>query len=104
MDGKVSEELRKHVKHRKAKYELIDELMDIPGNTRDGIIVQVKWLRLPDKRDWTWQRLEELLEDVSERVKEYLSTCKKNRDGKAAKSALGLNFSKETGLQSHGAL
>lgn len=70
MNGKnVSEKLLKHIEHSEAKYELIDELMDITGNKRDRIFVQVKWIGLRDKRDWTWQLLEELHEDVSERVK-----------------------------------
>ena len=50
------------------------------------IFIQVQWLVLPDKCDWTWQPLQELHEDVPERVEHFLRCSRK----KLATEALSL--------------
>lgn len=48
LDGKkLLDNLMKQIEHSEAKYELVDQLMDISGNKNDGISVQVQWLGLP---------------------------------------------------------
>ena len=52
MDGKaVSSKLLQHAEDSERKYELVDELVDISGNDKSGVFIQVKWVGLPDKSD-----------------------------------------------------
>ncbi|CDF35328.1 unnamed protein product [Chondrus crispus] len=68
MDGKkVSAKLMKHAEHSEARFEMIEKLMDVTGTRKEGIWIQVQWLGLPDRRDWTWQPLKELFEDCDAR-------------------------------------
>lgn len=91
-DGKkVSKHLLQHMEHSKAKSELVDNIKDIPGNRKDGLFLKVEWLGLPDKRDWTWQPLKELYEDVPARVVEFLKRTKKNKATKTAMSEIVLS-------------
>ena len=78
-DGKaVSAKLLPHAEHSERKYELVDELLDISGNDKSGIFIQVKWVGLPEKSDWTWQSLQALYEDVRDEVEQLLETTRKN--------------------------
>ena len=89
LDGKMlSEDLMKHIEHSEATYELVDQLTDISGIRKDGIFVQVQWLGLLDKKDWTWQKLEEQHEDVPDRVEEFLKSSGKKTVVKEAKQVL----------------
>ena len=91
-DGKVvSPDFLKHIAHTETKYELVGELVDIDGNKRDGFFLLVMWEGLPDRPDWTWQQLEELYEDVSEKVEEFLVAKKKKRYVREAREMLGLS-------------
>ncbi|CDF77419.1 unnamed protein product [Chondrus crispus] len=51
--------------------------MDITGTRKEGIWIQVQWLGLPDRRDWTWQPLKELFEDVPDMVREFLDATRR---------------------------
>lgn len=78
LDGKkASEKLLKQTEHIEANYEMVEKLLDI-GESDDGLCIQVQWLGQPDKSDWTWQPVQELYEDVPDRVKTFLKKCKKN--------------------------
>lgn len=65
--------------------------MDITGIEKGGIDFLVKWLGLPDNRDWTWHPIEDLCEDITDRVEHLITATKKNKVAKAAKSALGMD-------------
>ena len=91
-DGKVvSPDLLKHIAHSETKYELVGEFVDIDGNKRNGVFLLVMWEGSPDRPDWTWQQLEELYEDVPEKVKEFLVATKKKRQAREAREMLGLS-------------
>ena len=52
MDGKeVSPKLLQHAENSDQKCELVDELVDISGNDKSGIFIQVEWVGLLDKSD-----------------------------------------------------
>lgn len=81
----VSPELRNQAEHMEAKFEVVEELVDIAEGDR-GIFIQVKWLGLPDKCDWTWQSLQELYEDIPDRLHQYLQGGRRKK--KLKKKAL----------------
>lgn len=62
IDGtEVSESLMAHIEASEAKYEIVDELLSIEKS--EGIFyIHTKWLGLPDKKDWTYQKLSKLYE------------------------------------------
>ncbi len=66
--------------------------MDISGNKKEGIFIQVKWLRLPDKQDWTWHSIEDLQEDIPQKLEEFLKNTKKKRHAKQAGEQIGLSL------------
>lgn len=77
IDGKkVSKEFLSHVELSEFKYESVDELTDITGKEKDSIHVLVKWLGLPDKHDYTWHPIEDLCQDIPDRV-ELINYCYK---------------------------
>ncbi len=45
--------------------------MDV-GETGYGSFIQVQWTGFLDKKDWTWNELNELWEDIPEKVEELL--------------------------------
>lgn len=47
---KDSYKLMEHVKCSEAKYELIEEPMNISGKATDGIFILFQWLVLPYKK------------------------------------------------------
>ncbi len=52
-DGKtVSKKLLEHVENSEAKYEMIENLINI-GEDGNDVFIQVQWSGLPDKVDWT---------------------------------------------------
>lgn len=80
MDGKeVPPELLEHAEHSERKYELVDEIVDISGNGRNGIFVQVSWAGLPEREDWTRQPLDELYEGLPDQVEAFLQKPRKSR-------------------------
>ncbi len=44
--------------------------------------MEVKWLDLPDEKDWTWQPLEGMNEDVPEMLIDFLNKTKKKKVAK----------------------
>ena len=84
----VSKELMAHAEHSEARYELVENLKDITGNAKDGMWVLVEWCGLPDRKDWTWQHLEELHQDVPDRVDGFLEKIKKREIAQEAKEIL----------------
>ncbi len=92
-DGaQVSKELLEHVECSEARYEIVEKLMDISGNKKEGIFVQVKWLGLPDKQDWTWHSIKDLQEDIPQKLEEFLRNTKKKRLAKQAGEQIGLSL------------
>jgi len=67
----ITTKLLEDAKHSTTKFETIDEFIDI-GEEKGEIWIQIKWDGLPDKIDFTWQRLSVLVEDVPEMVEDYL--------------------------------
>lgn len=91
LDGSiVSKKLMEHVEHTEANYEIIEKLLDI-REASDGIFVQVQWAGLPEKCDWTWNSIEQLHEDVPEKLEYLLSVTRKKNLAKKAKKALGMD-------------
>lgn len=79
-DGKdVSHDLMSCAANSEGIYELDEELDDICGSAEDGMHVLVKWAGLLDRKDWTWQDLEELHENISEVITAFLKTCRQKR-------------------------
>ncbi len=92
-DGaQVSKELLEHVECSEARYEIVDKLMDISGNKKEGIFVQVKWLGLPDNQDWTWHSIKDLQEDIPHKLEEFLRNTKKKRLAKQAGEKIGMSL------------
>lgn len=83
----VSEELLEQAEHLEANYEIVDELIDI-GEASDGIFVQVQWYGLPDKCDWTWNELNQLQQDVPQKLDNFLSTTSKKQLAQKARDVL----------------
>jgi len=74
-----------------SRYEVIDKIVTI-GEFQDGIFFQVQWEGLPDKRDYTWEPIEQLYTDLPDRVTEFLKTFKyKKRIVNKAKSQLSIS-------------
>ena len=72
MDGKcASPELLKHIANSAAHYELVDALVDITGNKKVGIFMQVMCEIFPERSDWTCHKLKELHEDVPDKVNHF---------------------------------
>ena len=84
-----SARLMRHIEHSEAQYEEIEELLDI-GEGEHGILVQVKWLGLPDDCDFTWQPIAELYEDVPDLLNTFLDYCTKENIVEEAKRSLGV--------------
>lgn len=62
--------------------------MDI-GQEKKRIFFQVKWDGLPDERDFTWNPISQLFEDLPDKVKTFLnSTPKEKLSAKAAKQLI----------------
>ena len=79
MEGAVvSKELMDLAERTEARYELMENLMNI-GEDDDGIHIQVQWLGLPDQRDWIWVPLPTLLEDAPDMLTSFLSMFKKKK-------------------------
>ena len=84
----VSKELMAHAEHSEAGYELVEDLKDITSNAKDGMWVLVEWCGLPDRKNWTWQHLEELHQGVPDRVEGFLEKIKKREIAQEAKEIL----------------
>lgn len=67
--------------HAEATYELIEWIIDVKSFQCD-VFVEVKWLDLPDEKDWTWQPLEGMNEDVPEMLIDFLNKTKKKKVAK----------------------
>ena len=61
-----------------SRYEVIEKIVDL-GQHRDGLFFRVQWEGLPDKRDYTWQPVEELYADVPDVVNAFLSSFKNKK-------------------------
>jgi len=85
----VSEELMDLAERSEAKYELVEKIIDI-GEDHDGIFLQVQWQGLPDRRDWTWNYLADMHEDMPEVVEEFLDKSKAKNLVSKAKKFLGI--------------
>ncbi len=70
--------------------EVIEKIVDL-GQDRDGLIFQVQWEGLPDKRDFTWQPAKELYADVPDLVTRFLSSFKKKKFVATVKRHLGIS-------------
>lgn len=75
----VSAEFLQHAENSEAKYEMVEKLLDISKDGNGEICVQAQWLGLPDKCDWTWQPVQELFEDVPEKLTEFLQRSGKKK-------------------------
>ena len=89
-DEPVSKQLMAHTEHREARYELVEDLKDITGNAKEGMWLLVEWCGLPDCKDWTWQNLDELHQDVPDRVVRFLEMINKREIAQEAKEILQL--------------
>lgn len=91
MDGsEVSQELLEQAEHLEAKFELVEKLMDI-GEAADGLFIQVQWAGLPDKCDWTWNALQQMHEDVPDKLTNFLRRTKKTKLASKAKAILNID-------------
>ena len=84
-----SAKLKRHIEHSEAQYEKIEEILDI-GEGEHGLLVQVKWLVLLDRCEFTWQPIAELYEDVPDLLKSFLYSSSKKKLVAEAKTMLGL--------------
>lgn len=92
MDGNgISDQRMSHIIQSEAKHGIVDELIDIRGNTSEIIKSHMQWLGLPDINDWTWQDIGELYEDVPDEVDSFLKTSSMKKLFKLGRGALGLN-------------
>ena len=80
----ASDKIIEHATHTEASYDMIEEILDI-GEEDRVLWLRLKWLGLPDKKDYTWQTLAILMEDVPDMVIQYLDKCKKKRLVKKAR-------------------
>lgn len=65
------ERLEHYASHSDSEYFVIETISDL--RQMDGRIqALVKWLGYPDERDWTWEPIESLYEDVPEMVRTFL--------------------------------
>lgn len=94
LNGKeVPDGLKYQVEHLESKFEIVEELVDISKGD-NGIFFHVRWPRLPDRCDWTWQPLQELFEDIADRLLQFLRSGRKRRKLKdEAMSLLGVSNS-----------
>jgi len=78
-----------HIEASEAKYEIVDEFISITKS--EGIYyVHTKWLGLPDKKDWTYQKLSELYEDMPDRVAEFVLNYRHKTIAKEAARSIGM--------------
>ena len=74
MDGKeVSTELIQAAEHSELSYQMVQCLQgirDVDGELQ----ICVEWEGLPDERDWTWEPLSQMAEDVPGMMEDFLST------------------------------
>lgn len=96
LNGKpVSENLKNHAQHTETKFEVIDEIVDI-GEEDDTIWFRIKWMGLPDEKDFTWQRIDILYEDAPDMLNNFLDTfTRKKKVLKKARDYVSLLMSKD---------
>ena len=68
-----------HAEYNEAHYEPVENIKDITGNATQGMWVLVEWCSLPDRKDWTWQNLEEPHQDVPGGIEGYFENIKKRQ-------------------------
>ena len=66
-----SGELALHAMHDVHKF-IVDEFKEWSVNTDDEVDVRVQWRGHPDESEWTWQPLEQLVEDVPVLIAKYV--------------------------------
>ncbi len=88
----VSKELLEHLECSEARYEIVNKLMDISGNKKEGIFIQMKWLRLLHMQDWTWYSIKDLQEEIPQKLEECLKNTQKKGLSKQAGEQIGLSL------------
>lgn len=74
--------------HSTAQYETIDSFKDLQRDADGSIMVRTCWDGLPHESDWTWNSLQDLLEDVPDMLTSYLRANLAGSKSKIAKAAL----------------
>lgn len=91
LDGsEVPEEVLDLADRTAAKYEVVQQILDIEKN-EEGIWIKLQWEGLPEERDHTWSALTDMYEDIPEMVRTFLQGCKKKK--LAAEAARHLDIS-----------
>lgn len=90
-NAEVPEEVLDLLDRTKAKYEVVDRIVDIPK------VENVVWLRvslgeLPEPRNYTWATIDDLFENIPDMVKEYLRTCRKKKLFQAAVRTMNISI------------
>jgi len=67
----VSPTLLELAERTESRYEIVERIHDV-GEDKDGMFLNVEWAGLPDRRDWTWNPLGEMYEDVPQLVTDFL--------------------------------
>jgi len=87
----VSKKLMGHIEASEATYEIVDQFLKLSKSSGE-FYVQTMWLGLPDKKDWTWQKLSELYEDMPDRVSEFLVNYKNKKLSNEAAGSIGITM------------
>lgn len=91
MDGKpVSEELLKASEHLTTKYHVMEAIQDISVH-EGNIQLNIERQGLPDRYEWTWERLFQAFEDIPDEVQIFLETLTKRKLKEQAKRQLRLS-------------
>lgn len=56
----------------------MEKIRDI-GEDEDGIHIQIQWVGLPHKKEWTWVPLKDLYEDAPVMLTEFINNCRRNK-------------------------
>ena len=72
MEGtEVDPKLVAHAEHTDAAYQDVEKLCDIKKEGSEFHIL-IQWTGLPDEQDYTWEPLNQVLQDVKEMLKDFL--------------------------------
>lgn len=86
----VSDEILEHSGWTGARYETFDRLLGIHQDANGQTVIRVFWDGLPYQRDWKWNSVTELHEDVPELMAQFLQSFKLGKKKKLADCLQGL--------------
>lgn len=80
----ISELLIKQARLTEPKLDIIEELLQLSRAAKDMFCICVQWERLPDDVYHTWKDIEQLYDDVTDMVEDFLLMQRQTKDVKEA--------------------